>query len=144
LTNNIFILQATTLGQEPSPMELFVEMHMWSDDRQKRMQRLIDNRAQHFVVCWFSTIFFLKLLFTWIWWFYFFYFQGTYNNRLNERYGNDLSTQSDSDPDLWLKAGLSSGPHRNWVYELSNTMTKNLRMTCGVSTVGCSQSVPST
>ncbi|KAL9359855.1 hypothetical protein Peur_047978 [Populus x canadensis] len=78
---------ATTLGQEPSPMELFMEMHVRSDDRQKGVQRLIDNRAQHFV--------------------------GTYNNRLNERYGNDLSTQSDSDPDLWLKAGLSGGPHRN-------------------------------
>jgi hypothetical protein len=41
-------------------MELFVETHVRSDDRQKGVQRLIDNRAQHFVVCWFSTIFFLS------------------------------------------------------------------------------------
>jgi len=59
----MFILQATVLRREPNPMELFVEMHVWSDDRQKGMQQLIDSRAQNFMVCWFSTFFFLKLLF---------------------------------------------------------------------------------
>jgi hypothetical protein len=32
-------------------MELFVETHMWSQDRQKRVQQYVDNRAQYFVVC---------------------------------------------------------------------------------------------
>jgi hypothetical protein len=84
-------LQATTLGHEPSPMELFVETHMRSDDRKKGVQRLVDNRAQHFVVRWFSTFFFLSyylLEFD----DFIFYFQGTYNNRLNDRYEDDLST----------------------------------------------------
>jgi hypothetical protein len=32
-------------------MELFVEMHVQSEDRQKEVQQFIDNRAQYFVVC---------------------------------------------------------------------------------------------
>jgi hypothetical protein len=44
-------------------MELFVEMHVWSDDRQKGVQQLMDSRSQNFMVCWFSTFFVLKLLF---------------------------------------------------------------------------------
>jgi hypothetical protein len=32
-------------------------------------------------------------------------FQDTYNNHLNERYGDNLSTRPDLDPDLWLEAG---------------------------------------
>jgi hypothetical protein len=51
------------IGHEPSPMELFIETHVQSDDRQKGMQLFLDSRAQHFVVCWFSVIFFVKLLF---------------------------------------------------------------------------------
>jgi hypothetical protein len=35
-------------------MELFVEMHVWSQDRQKGAQQFINNRAQHFVVCLFN------------------------------------------------------------------------------------------
>jgi hypothetical protein len=35
-------------------MELFVETHMRSQDRQKEAQQFIDNRAQHFVVCLFN------------------------------------------------------------------------------------------
>jgi hypothetical protein len=31
-------------------MELFVEMHMWSDDRQKGVQQLMDSRAQNFML----------------------------------------------------------------------------------------------
>jgi hypothetical protein len=30
-------------------MELFVETHVRSQDRQKGMQQFVDNRAQHFV-----------------------------------------------------------------------------------------------
>jgi hypothetical protein len=41
-------------------MELFMETHLLSDDRQKRMQQFVDSQAQYFVVCWFSTIFFLS------------------------------------------------------------------------------------
>jgi hypothetical protein len=44
-------------------MELFVETHMLSDDRQKGVQRLIDSKAQHFMVCWFSTFFFEVIIF---------------------------------------------------------------------------------
>jgi len=51
LFDNIFILQATVLGHEPSSMELFVEMHVWSDDRQKRVQQFMNSRVQHFVIC---------------------------------------------------------------------------------------------
>jgi len=46
---------------KPSRMEHFVEMHVQSDDYQKKRQQFMDNWAQHFVVCWFSTIFFIKL-----------------------------------------------------------------------------------
>ena len=35
-------------------MELFVETHVRSEDRQKRVQQFVDNRAQHFVVCSFN------------------------------------------------------------------------------------------
>jgi len=36
---------------------------VWNDDRQKEVQQLKDSCARYFVVCWFSTIFFLMLLF---------------------------------------------------------------------------------
>jgi hypothetical protein len=80
----------------------------------------------------FSTIFFLS-------YYYFFefadsfFFQDTYNTRLKERYGDDPSTHSDLDSDLWLEADSSGGPDKNRVYSLSNTMTKDLRTTRGVS-----------
>jgi hypothetical protein len=32
-------------------MELFVETHMRSQDRQKGVQQYLDNRAHYFVVC---------------------------------------------------------------------------------------------
>jgi len=57
---------------------------------------------------------------------------------------DDHLTHLNLDPDLWLEAGLSGGPDRNRVDGLSKTMTENLRMTCSVSTVGCSQSILST
>jgi hypothetical protein len=53
LTNNIFLLQSMVIGHEPSPIELFVETFVRSDDRQKEVQLFIDSRAQYFVVCWF-------------------------------------------------------------------------------------------
>jgi len=63
------------------------------------MQQLVNSWAQHFVVCWFSTIFFSSHYF-----FEFadFFFQDTYNTRLKERYDDDSSTHPDLDPDLWL------------------------------------------
>ena len=36
-------------------MELFVETHVRSQDRQKGVQQFMDNRAQHFVVCSFNN-----------------------------------------------------------------------------------------
>jgi len=35
-------------------MELFVEAHVRSQDRQKGAQQFIDNRAQHFMACLFN------------------------------------------------------------------------------------------
>jgi len=72
-----------------------------------------------------------------------FYFQETYNNWLKERYKNNPSTHPDFDSNLWMEAGSSGGPDRNWVYKLSNTTIENLRTTCSVSTIGSSQSIPS-
>jgi hypothetical protein len=36
-------------------MELFVETHVRSQDRKKGAQQLIDNHAQHFVLCLFNN-----------------------------------------------------------------------------------------
>jgi hypothetical protein len=75
---------------------------------------------------------------------FFFHFQKTYNSQLRERYGDDPSTHSDFDPDLWMEVGSSDGPDKNWMYGLSNTTAKNLRAARSVSTVGSFQSVSST
>jgi len=72
-----------------------------------------------------------------------FYFQETYNNRLRERYGDDILTHPEFDPDLWMEVGSLGGPDKNRVYGLSNTTADNLRSTRSVSTVGSSQSTPS-
>jgi hypothetical protein len=74
----------------------------------------------------------------------FFNFQETYNSRLRERYGDDPSTHSDFDLDLWMEVGSSGGPNKNQVYRLSNTTAENLQASYCVSTVGTSQSVSST
>ncbi|KAI9386646.1 hypothetical protein POPTR_010G053902v4 [Populus trichocarpa] len=92
-------------------------MHVQSQDRQKGAQQFVDNRAQHFVE--------------------------TYNNRLRERYGDDILTHPEFDPDLWMEVGSSGGPDKNRVYGLSNTTADNLRSTRSVSTVGSSQSISS-
>jgi len=73
----------------------------------------------------------------------FFYFQETYNNRLRERYGDNILTHPEFDPDLWMEVGSSGGPDKNQVYGLSNTTADNLRTTRSVSTVGRSQSISS-
>jgi hypothetical protein len=52
--------------------------------------------------------------------------QETNNSRLRERYGDDLSTHPDFDPDLWIEVGLSGGLEKNQVYELSNNTAENL------------------
>jgi len=44
-------------------MELFVEMHVQNNDRQKGVQQFIDGRAEYFVICWILKIYFLKLFF---------------------------------------------------------------------------------
>jgi hypothetical protein len=66
-----------------------------------------------------------------------------HNSWLRERYGDDLSTHLDFDPDLWMEAASSGGPDRNQVYSLSNITIENLWATCSISTVGSSQSVSS-
>jgi hypothetical protein len=65
----------------------------------------------------------------------FFYFQETYNNRLRERYGDDILTHPEFDPDLWMEVGSLGGPDKNRVYGLSNTTTDNLQSTRSVSTL---------
>jgi regulator of replication initiation timing len=75
--------------------------------------------------------------------YFFFYFQETYNNRLRERYGDDILTHPEFDSDLWMEVGSSGGPDKNRVYGLSNTMADNLWSTRSVSTVGSSQSISS-
>ena len=71
---------------------------------------------------------------------FYFYFQETYNNRLRERYRDDILIH----PDLWIEVGSLGGPDKNRVYGLSNTTAENLRAARSVSTVGNSQSVSST
>jgi len=75
--------------------------------------------------------------------YFFFYFQETYNDRLRERYGDDILTHPEFDPNLWMEVGSSGGPDKNQVYGLSNTTADNLRSTRSVSTVGSSQSISS-
>ena len=62
---------------------------------------------------------------------------------MRERYGDDILTHPESDPDLWMEVGSSGGPDKNWVYGLSNTTADNLRSTSSVSTVVSSQSISS-
>jgi len=59
---------------------------------------------------------------------------------LKERYGDDILTHPEFDPDLWMEVGSSGGPDKNRVYGLSNITADNLRSTRSVSTVGSSQS----
>jgi len=74
---------------------------------------------------------------------FYFYFQETYNNRLRERYGDDILTHLEFDLDLWMEVGLLGGPDKNQVYGLSNTTAENLRTAHSVSTVGSSLSISS-
>jgi hypothetical protein len=67
----------------------------------KGVQQFVDSRAQHFVVCWFSTIFFLI---------YYFLEFDTYNSWLNERYRDNPSTEPNLDLDLWLEIGCMVDP----------------------------------
>jgi len=84
-----------------------------------------------------QPFYFCKLLclLNWIWWLLFL-FSGDYNNRLRERYGDDILTHPEFDPDLWMEVGSSGGPGKNRVYGLSNTTADNLRTTRSVSTCG--------
>ena len=93
-------------------MELFVETCVRSDDRQKGVQLFVDSQARHSMVCWFSTIFLLSYYFLDFDGFIF-SFQDTYNSRLNERNGDDLSTHLDFDLDLLMEVGSSDGPDKN-------------------------------
>jgi hypothetical protein len=70
-----------------------------------------------------------------------FFFQETYNNRLRERYGDDILTHSEFDLDLWMEVGSSGGPDKNRVYGFSNTTANNLRLSRSVSIVRSSQSI---
>jgi len=125
-------------------MELFMETHVWSQDRQKRVQQFVDNCASHFMVCYFVS-YFVSYYVYYIEYddYFFFYFQETYNNRLRERYGDDILTHPEFDLDLWMEVGSSGGPDKNRVYGLSNTTADNLRSTRSVSTVGSFQSISS-
>jgi hypothetical protein len=43
----------------------------------------------------------------------FFYFQETYNNRLRERYGDDILTHPKFDSDKWMEVGSLGGSDKN-------------------------------
>jgi hypothetical protein len=45
--------------------------------------------------------------------------------------------------ELWLKVGATEWPNRNWVYNISMTTTRDMRMDRSVSTIDTSQSNPS-
>ena len=62
---------------------------------------------------------------------------------MRERYGDDILTHPEFDPDLWMEVESSGGPDKNRVYGLSNTTADNLRTAHNVSTVGSSQSISS-
>jgi len=62
---------------------------------------------------------------------------------LKERYGDDILTHPEFDPDLWMEVGSLGGLDKNQVYGLSNTTADNLQSTRSVSTVGSSQSISS-
>jgi hypothetical protein len=62
---------------------------------------------------------------------------------MRERYGDDILTHPEFDPNLWIEVGSSGGPDKNRVYGLSNTTADNLWSTRSVSTVGSSQSISS-
>ena len=70
-----FSLTATILGCESRSMELFLGMHVQSDDHQKRVQQLVDSRAQHFVDVGFQLFFSEVIIFFNLLTF----FQDTYN-----------------------------------------------------------------
>ena len=82
----------------------------------------MNNQAQHFVACWFTTIFFLSYYFLE---FDEFAFYDTYNSRLNERYRDDPSTHLNLNLDLWLEVGSSSEPEK---IECTNSLTLRSRI----------------
>jgi len=96
--------------------------------RRGRNSSLITVLSISWYVC--STILFCKLLclLYWIWWLlFYFYFQETYNNRLRERYGDDILTHPEFNPDLWMEVDSSGGLDKNRV-----TGSPTLRpTTCG-------------
>jgi hypothetical protein len=62
---------------------------------------------------------------------------------LRERYGDNILTHPEFDPDLCMEVGSLGGPDKNRVYGLSNTTADNLRTARSVSIVGSSQSISS-
>jgi len=124
-------------------MKLFVETHVRSDDFQTgcssswiaKLNTLWYVGFQLFFLLSYNFLQFDEFIFS---------FHDTYNSYLKERYWDDPSTHPDLHPDLWLEAGLSGGLDRYQVYELSNATIENLWMARSVSTIGCSQSIPST
>ena len=98
----------------------------------------MDSRARKFMISWISTFFFLS--------YYFlklsdqFFFQETYAFQLQKRYRDDPSTHPELDLDFWLEVGLSDGPSKNQIYDISNTTTEDKRMGHSVSIISFLQS----
>ena len=92
-----------------------------------------------------QPFYFVSYYFSWIEYDdFYFYFQETYNNRLRERYGDDLSTHLDFDLELWMEKWSFGRLTKNQVYGLSNTTAENLWVIRSVSTIGSSQLVLNT
>jgi hypothetical protein len=130
-------------------MELFVETHVWSQDRQKGGATVCWQPRSTLCGMFIQPFYFISYYFYWIEYDdddddFFFHFEETYNSRLRERYWDDPLTHPNFDPDLWIEVGSSGGPDNNRVYGLSNTTTENLWSACSVLTIGSSKSVSST
>ena len=131
-------MQTTVLGCKPTPMALIVETQCRLMTAKKRCNSLWIVELS---ILWYVVFnhFFLKLLLFFILLTYFFH--DTYNTRLKERHGDDLSIHLDLNSNLWLEKGSSYGPDRNRVNDLPDTMAENFWMTCSVSIIGFSQQI---
>ena len=61
--------------------------------------------------------------------------QEQYNVIIYTKHGENASTHPKYVPDLWLEARATGEPNKNRVYNISMTMTRDIRSSCSVSTI---------
>jgi len=59
---------------------------------------------------------------------------------MHAKHGDDPLTYLKYNLELWLEVGATEWPDRNWVYNISMTTTRDMRMDNSISTVDTSQS----